>query len=60
MSQFKILSLEHVVFLQEEQSSGSVEPPAKEIITLEYGTWQADNWVPILQAENSFNEDTVG
>jgi hypothetical protein len=33
--------------------------PAKEFITHEYGTWPAGTWVPI-QAENPFNEDTMG
>lgn len=34
--------------------------PAKEFITHEYGTWPAGTCVPILQAENPFNEDTMG
>jgi len=32
---------------------------AKEFITQEYGTWSAGSWMPILQAENAINEDTM-
>jgi len=32
---------------------------AKEFITHEYGTWSAGSWMPILQAENAINEDTM-
>jgi hypothetical protein len=34
--------------------------PAKEFITQEYSTWPAGTWVTIKQAENLFNEDTMG